>query len=329
MGTNANTGEDIVFEAEGEDEDLVKNTATMVGDEADEVKVDSETHADDDNNAINDDDEDTEHAPDNSDATDDDRAAIRERRRQERLEQKARRREREEQTRRELSSKDAVISRLSQRLDEIEKRNTSGELAHISNSKTKAAEAYAHFKDQIRVGTESGNGTLVANATEKMILAKSKFEELARLEDVFRSKGNQPQPLDPRIANNARSWTDSNPWYDPRGKDQDSRVVLSIDQALAEEGWDPTTEDYWRELSNRTKKYLPHREKRDNIQRNVRNVVASSGKEASTQRSTGVFKLSAERVKALKEMGVWDDPIERNKMIKQYRDYDKTNEGAR
>ncbi len=325
----ANTKNDvdelIEFEVEGE-----SSSELVAGCEADETVVDSETHADETASDSVDDDDDVSHAIDDAaDGTDDERAAIRERRRQERLEQKTRRREREEQTRRELSAKDAKITQLSQRLDEIERRSTNGDLAHISNSKLKAAEAYKHYKDQIRVGTESGNGTLVADATERMILAKGKFEELARLEDAVKTKSNTPQPLDTRVAQNAKAWTDANTWYDPRGKDQDSRVVLSIDQALAEEGWDPTTSDYWKELSIRTKKYLPHREKRDNIQRNVRNVVAGSGRETSLQKPGGSFKLSSERVKALKEMGVWDDPIQRNKMIKQYRDYDKSNEGAR
>jgi 2-polyprenyl-6-methoxyphenol hydroxylase-like FAD-dependent oxidoreductase len=38
-----------------------------------------------------------------------------------------------------------------------------------------------------------------------------------------------------------------------------------------------------------------------------------------------VYTLSPDRVKAIKDAGMWDDVAERNKMIKTYREYDRTN----
>ena len=212
------------------------------------------------NETSHEDDDESEVGSKPTDSDDDsDREAIRERRRLERHERKQRAREREDSLRRELSSRDNELSQLRSRLDAIERRNTGGELAQIGNAKKKAVEAYEYFKDQIRVGTEAQNGQAVAEATEKLIQTRTRIEQLDNIEKAYVQRKQQPQPLDPRVASNAKSWVDSNKWYDPQGKDQDSRVVLMLDQTLAEEGFNPATQEYWDELSQRVKKYLPHR----------------------------------------------------------------------
>ena len=314
---------DVIIEGEepddDDDDDLEGETRNdKAGDEADE-----NLHEDDDEHATS-----SKSTDGDGDSDDDDREAIRERRRIERHERKQRAREREDTLRRELSARDAELSQLRGRLDAIERRNTGGELAQIGNAKKKAVEAYEYFKDQIRVGTEAQNGQAVAEATEKLIQTRTRIEQLDNIEKAYVQRKQQPQPLDPRVASNAKSWVDSNKWYDPQGKDQDSRVVLMLDQTLAEEGFNPATQEYWDELSQRVKKYLPHRvtrvANRDTITTKQKTVVAGSGRETSSSGST-TFRLSAERVKALKDAGKWDDPVERNRMIKQYRDYDRNN----
>jgi hypothetical protein len=117
---------------------------------------------------------------------------------------------------------------------------------------------------------------------------------------------------------------ESNRWYDPNGRDPDSKVALTIDAALADEGWDPKTSEYWEELDNRLQKYLPHRytdavdEKP--FQRKPRNVVTSSGRESASSTSGGrnTFTLNPEQVRAMKDAGMWDDPERRAKMIRRY-----------
>ena len=257
----------------------------------------------------------------------DEREAIRQRRREERKHRKEAQREREDNLRRELAARDAVINELRARQDAIERRNTGSELAQLENAKRETAQAYNYFKDQIRVATEAGNGAAVAEATEKMLQTQRRFDEIQNYERAYKQNQNTPQPLDPRLVNHAKQWMDSNKWYDPSARDQDSRIVMSLDQQLAEAGWDPTTPAYWEELSERVKKYLPHRVKSGNI-RNVkaRSVVPSSGREGrSAPTSQGTFRLSSERVQALKDAGIWDDPKSRADAIKRFREFDKQN----
>jgi hypothetical protein len=165
----------------------------------------------------------------------------------------------------------------------------------------------------------------VAEATEKMIQAQRKFDEIASTEAAFRQAKAAPQPLDPRLASHAQRWMSENRWYDPNARDQDSLVARTVDQRLAEEGWDPTTEAYWDELSARVKKYLPHRisDGKMNTQAKPKAVVAGSGRDSGGSGKTGTYKLSAERVQAMKDAGIWDNPEKRAEAVKRYREFDK------
>ena len=273
--------------------------------------------------------EDNHPGDDNPELTDEEREAIRERRRKERQHKKQAQREREDTLRRELAARDSIINEMKAKLDVIERRNTGSEMAQLENSKKQATQAYNFFKDQIRVGTEAGNGAAVADATEKMFQAQRRLDELNRFENAFKQRQQAPQALDPRLVNHAKDWMSKNRWYDPAGNDQDSRIALTLDQQLANEGWNPTTEEYWEELNNRVKKYLPHRASSGKISSNKpRSVVAGSGREGgSSAGSSQSYKLSGDRVQALKDAGIWDDPKQRAEAIKRFREYDKQNQG--
>ena len=258
--------------------------------------------------------------------TDDEREAIRERRRQERKHRKEAQREREDTLRRELASRDAIINEMRSKIDIIERRNTGSELAQIEAGKKQAAQAYQFFKDQIRIAGESGNHAAVADATEKMIQSQRKFDEFSRVETAFKQRQAAPQPLDPRLANHAQDWMSRNNWYDPSGQDQDSEIAMRIDQRLAQEGWDPTTKEYWQELDSRVKKYLPHRFASSKVSTTKpKSVVTGGSRESSSAAESKTYKLSSDRVQALKDAGMWDDPKKRAEAIKRFREYDKQN----
>lgn len=263
------------------------------------------------------------------DAEDDnEREAIRARRREERKHRKTAQREREDTMRRELASRDAVINELRSKMDSFERRSTGSDMAQLENAKKQVAQSYNYFKDQIRVATEAGNGAAVADATEKMFQSQRKFDELSNYEKSMRQRQATPQPLDPRLVNHAQKWMERNSWYDASAKDPDSRIVLTLDQQLAEEGWDATTPQYWEELDARAKKYLPHRANRDKSSgTKPRSIVTGSGREAPSSQPSKGYKLSSERVEALKQAGIWDDPKQRADAVARYREYDKQNQG--
>jgi hypothetical protein len=117
----------------------------------------------------------------------------------------------------------------------------------------------------------------------------------------------------------AETWLERNKWYDPTATDADSRIALTVDQTLAAEGWNPKTPQYWDELDARLKKYLPHRYVSGHNKGKPVNKspVAGSGREEAGSSGSGGYRLSADRVQAIKDAGAWDDPKARAEMVKR------------
>ena len=161
-----------------------------------------------------------------------------------------------------------------------------------------------------------------------MFLAKERYNMLQNAKKQMNQQQNAPQPLDPRLKQHADDWMSKNSWYDSSGTDMDSDLVLKIDDRLMKEGWNPKTEEYWEELDARVKKYLPHRanstynKPQVGVQKQNRVPVAGANNDSGAQ-PKGAYRLSAERVAALKDAGIFDDPVKRADAIKRFQNYDK------
>ena len=117
-----------------------------------------------------------------------------------------------------------------------------------------------------------------------------------------------------------------NKWYDPQARDTDSRIAKVVDQELAADGWDPSDPEYWDELDNRLQTRLPHRYAAKTGGSTRRAGPTASARTANpTGKSANTITLSRDRVQAIKDAGAWDNPTQRNKMIKAYAAYDKQN----
>lgn len=128
----------------------------------------------------------------------------------------------------------------------------------------------------------------------------------------------------------AQEFIKENPWYDAQGRNEDSAIVMAIDQSLARDGFDPRSEDYWNELRSRAAKRLPERFGGEKKQpRKARGGPAvGSGKEHAPASTRKEVYISPERKAALIEAGVWDDPVLRAKYVKRYAEYDRSNRGS-
>lgn len=269
-------------------------------------------------------------AEDDAAESEDEREAIRARRREERQHKKQAQREREETLRRELAARDEIINELRGRVEIVERHHQGSEEAQIDTAIGEAANAYNYFKGQIAAAAQNGNGVGIADATEKMILAQRRYEELNKVKQGYKANKEKPQPLDPRLVTHAKSWMEKNKWYDPNGGDFKSRMALEIDRDLAKEGWNPTTEQYWQELDARVKKHLTSSSNPSYTNKRTSNSTASgSGRESAPTGNSGTYKLSTDRVAALKDAGIWDDPVARKAAIDRYKEYDRANAGQR
>lgn len=161
-----------------------------------------------------------------------------------------------------------------------------------------------------------------------------------------------PQPA-PEMLTRARDWMADHSWYNANGTDQDSGIVRAIDNALLKEGFDPKTDDYFDELSDRVRDALPHRfkgrnqardrgvrEEREERPQRLRDGGRAEGDEERPQRRgppvggsgsgrvTEVY-ISPERRKALQEAGAFDDPVKMKRLLSAYSKYDKEHRNGR
>jgi hypothetical protein len=132
----------------------------------------------------------------------------------------------------------------------------------------------------------------------------------------------------------ANEFIKANPWYDSQGRDEDSAIVIAIDQSLAKDGYNPQSEEYWDELRKRAARRLPEKFKPER-QANGRDTreertprggpAVGSGREYAPASTRKEIYLSPERKQALIDAGVWDDPVLRMKYAKRYSEYDRNN----
>lgn len=321
--------EELVPVGPGADEEDVRDS----GAEREEADDDSDEG---ESSARSGDDERVAHTDD----ADDDRTAIRERRRAE----KQRKRENRDRDRLELGFLRQRNEALERRQSEQDARISQGELITIDN---KIAELDGQIREAKRIealAIDKHDGT---SATEAGTIARDLAagrDQLARIKDQRVRAASAPQrpQVDPAIIENAKTWAEAKPWYDPNLRNADSRVAKAVEDDLFREGnYDARTPAYWKELDKRLKKYLPdrfdsragngrddHDEDDDDGEEEVRKEPKSRGPRITTGgrerplRKNEVY-ISAERKAAMVEAGVWDDPTLRDKYLKQYQKFDR------
>jgi hypothetical protein len=257
-------------------------------------------------------------------AVDEDAEALREQKRLKRIKRK----DYHKQVRTEKDVKLTHLERQNQqlleRLSVLERKSHGSDLARLDKAIEDQDARILFAKQKIAEATSTANGELLTSAQEMWFEARRQAEALQNLKKRAVAPQNQRtiQAPDPQLQRHANNWMANNPWYDPNGKDPDSRRALNEDSILAEEGYDPKTAEYWEELDRRLQRVVPHRYTEDADERprsKPRSAVTSSGREfASTNGKGNSFTLSPEQVRAMKDAGMWDDNEKRAKMIRRY-----------
>jgi len=265
-----------------------------------------------------------------NDSDDEDREKIREKRRDERRLRKQRDREKLAESSSLINVLKRQNSELSNRLAVVERKSSGAELARVDKAIDDAGVQveYAKMKLSEAVANQDGDG--VTRAQELWYDSKRKLESLENVKQTATRQIHQPQQQniqvpDPLVQKMAADWMEDNPWYDPRGSNEESQIAQIVDKKLTDEGYDPTSEDYWDELSDRLSKYLPKQPSSAQKAPRPRSVMTSSGRESTATTKSNEFRISPERVAAMKEAGAWDNPELRKKMTQRFIDYDRAN----
>lgn len=270
----------------------------------------------------------------------------REKRKHERQNQRQRQREKIQSLERQLANSIADKQAMEQRLSALETNQTGTQFATLEQHEAQAKAIEKQLVDIIADASTKGDGARVAEATQGLIEVRDRQKVIEQAKEGLKAQAARPkaQPLDTEVVNHAKAFMEKVPWYKgPKGTDSDSRVLTAVDNSLTAEGWDPRSPTYWAELESRAKRYLgdrfkggergqkdapsggdpPHNGAQDRQRRSP--VAGGSNDSGGGGSDSRTYRISADRVRAMKEAGIWDDPKRRASAIKRYQEYDKQN----
>lgn len=203
-------------------------------------------------------------------------------------------------------------------------QNAAGIAAQVQQALNEARQAEAIMAKAI----EAGNGDDVATALRLRDEARARAAQLDAYKQRVEQAAKQAAAprVDPRVGDYALQWLQANPWYDPSGRDEDSAITKAIDNAMALEGWDPTSAEYWHELTRRVANRLNQSEAAaEEGPRSGRRKAPPTGnsREYAPATTKNEVVVTPERKQAMIEAGVWDDPVARKRYLKAYQEYDR------
>ena len=209
------------------------------------------------------------------DGNDPERAAIRERRRLEKVERKDRRDQAIKRDKLELDFLRKRNDDLERRVSVQEQRSHQVDLGGYDQAIAKAAEEIELAERVIAKAVDAGNGADVTQAMRYRDQAMQKAQQLQFAKQQAAQQRTQPQvqQIDDMTMHYAKEFMADNPWYDSQGRDEDSAIVIAIDQSLSKDGFNSQTEEYWDELRKRTARRLPEKFKNQQI-REVKEELA-------------------------------------------------------
>jgi len=301
---------------------IVENKKDLVDDEDDDDHDSGEDRDKTEDKALKENDEDETKDSDDS---------VLASRREERRRRKERKDKAIQRDRSELEYHRKRNSDLEQRLSRVEVSSQESQLSQIDQAIAKASNEVGLVERIMAKAVTANNGEDLVKATKIRDQAMARVNQLYHLKNQATQQVQRPNntTLDDESATHARNFISDHKWYDPKGGGEDSGIVLAIDASLVREGFDSKTPEYWDELRDRVKKRLPERFSGDKSLQNDQKTerrqqggpALGSGRNTST--SAKQVYISPERKQAMVDAGIWDDPILRKRMVKQYQKYDQ------
>jgi len=232
-----------------------------------------------------------------------------------------------ERAQRELEFLRQQNAELARRVAAIEGNSLTQNAAVVEQHMRQALSEAQQAEAIIAKAVEAGNGEDVAVAMRLRDEAKQRAAQLADYKqrvDAAAAQAQQPR-VDPRVTNYAQQWLEANPWYDPQARDEESAITKAIDNAMAREGWNPASEEYWHELTRRVAGRINGGAPADAGERSPRRKAPPTGntREHAPASTKNEVYVTPERKQAMIDAGVWDDPMARKRYLKAYQEYDR------
>jgi len=204
----------------------------------------------------------------------------------------------------ELNKTKNKLSKTDQNLYDEYKNRVSSELLGASDRYKKAYES--GDTDSLLEAQKDLAKLAVEEESLKRVSPKKEVENVTEEQVVERVENTAPQQQAPQIQEDpkARAWATKNDWF---GSDiaMTTSAFAFHRQLVEQEGYDPTSDDYYKEVDRRMADSFPH--KLGNVSPNaVNEVVAGSSRGSTTTRSRSRRKvqLTPSQVAIEKRLGV-------------------------
>lgn len=186
--------------------------------------------------------------------------------------------------------------------------------SELTAAENKLKQAYEMNDSEAIIDAQKSLATLAVEqeSLNRVKPTKDETEKEVQVESVenteIPSAQQTPEP-DPK----AVAWADKNEWF---GKDvaMTSTAFAFHNQLIRDEGFDPTSDEYYAELDKRIVDAFPHKFDGSAPQKNVQDVVAVSSKGARSTKKARTVRLTPSQLSIAKRLGV--SPEEYAKHVK-------------
>ena len=186
--------------------------------------------------------------------------------------------------------------------------------SELTAAENKLKQAYEMNDSEAIIEAQKSLATLSVEqeSLNRVKPTKDETEKEVQVESVenteIPSAQRTPEP-DPK----AVAWADKNEWF---GKDvaMTSTAFAFHNQLIRDEGFDPTSDEYYAELDKRIVDAFPHKFDGSAPQKNVQDVVAVSSKGARSTKKARTVRLTPSQLSIAKRLGV--SPEEYAKHVK-------------
>lgn len=212
------------------------------------------------------------------------------------------------------------LKNLEQQSNQTQSQYNTMQDGYYNEFKTRVETQYALAKDSLKKAYENNDPDQIIAAQELLQRATLDKERLSlatvdrerraqskeqQISNPQPQRAEQPAPApDPR----ARSWAENNPWF---GSDEAmTYTAFSIHKKLIEEeGFDPSSDEYYTEIDRRIKAEFPHKfSKTEKTEENTSSKPRVVQPVASVKRGSGnarkVVHLSPRQIQMAKNLGV-------------------------
>lgn len=207
----------------------------------------------------------------------------------------------------------------------LKERLGNGEKIFINEVTKSATTEVNTAKDALQRAYESGDPKAIAEAQEMLIDAKGKLKEVQNFrptplhDDDYAVQTQQRLQQAPRVVRDdkAESWRERNSWF---GSDEEmTSLALGTHERLVKAGYDPTSDEYYRQIDATMRKRFPEQFEEEHTQSTAQERPATRKSPtvvAPATRSTAPrqIRLTSSEAAIAKSLGLTPEAYAREKI---------------